>query len=163
MSWCRTMWRRITSRQHPDRTWEGHAGYQGPGSVFAVATVILLCPALLHAGDPPDGRRAVGASDTVYHKGEASVAFPSIRLEPVARGLSKPVGLVHAGDGTGRLFVVDVDMAPRTLNQNTCSCRPVQNPRCVPTHRPTAQAVDSPSAWAYPAGGSKRMAFDRRG
>lgn len=33
--------------------------------------------------------------------------FPSIRLEQLVSGLTQPVGLVHAGDGTGRLFIVE--------------------------------------------------------
>ena len=33
--------------------------------------------------------------------------FPSIRLESVAKGLKTPLGLFHAGDGSGRLFIVE--------------------------------------------------------
>src|SRR3989338_9105196 len=33
--------------------------------------------------------------------------FPSIRLKSVAKGLKAPLGLFHAGDGTGRLFLVE--------------------------------------------------------
>ncbi len=33
--------------------------------------------------------------------------FPSMRLESVAKGLKAPLGLFHAGDGTGRLFIVE--------------------------------------------------------
>jgi glucose/arabinose dehydrogenase len=36
-----------------------------------------------------------------------SDSYPPVRLEAIARGLSKPVGLVHAGDGSGRLFIVE--------------------------------------------------------
>jgi glucose/arabinose dehydrogenase len=33
-------------------------------------------------------------------------SFPTIQLEPVAAGLTLPVTVTHAGDGSGRLFVV---------------------------------------------------------
>jgi glucose/arabinose dehydrogenase len=37
----------------------------------------------------------------------AAAGFPPVRLESVVKGLRQPVGLVHAGDGSGRLFVVE--------------------------------------------------------
>ena len=37
---------------------------------------------------------------------EAYAIAPVIDLEPVATGLSRPVGITHAGDGSGRLFIV---------------------------------------------------------
>ncbi|MEZ5304593.1 MAG: PQQ-dependent sugar dehydrogenase [Verrucomicrobiales bacterium] len=40
--------------------------------------------------------------------GIASAAFPKVRLEPVSEGeIVAPVAIAHAGDGTGRLFVLD--------------------------------------------------------
>src|SRR3972149_9195204 len=33
--------------------------------------------------------------------------FPQIRLQSLAKGLDDPLGLVHAGDGSGRLFIVE--------------------------------------------------------
>lgn len=33
--------------------------------------------------------------------------WPEIRLAPVAEGLSDPVGIAHAGDGSGRLFILE--------------------------------------------------------
>ncbi len=39
---------------------------------------------------------------------EADAAFPQIQLDPISTGhLQAPVGLVNAGDGSGRLFTVD--------------------------------------------------------
>jgi glucose/arabinose dehydrogenase len=35
-----------------------------------------------------------------------SAAQPTIALQPVATGLSSPVSIAHAGDGSGRLFIV---------------------------------------------------------
>lgn len=37
----------------------------------------------------------------------ASVAWPQIFLTPVTSGLSLPVHITHAGDGSGRLFIVE--------------------------------------------------------
>ena len=37
----------------------------------------------------------------------AAQPFPSIRMELLIDRLTKPVGLVHAGDGSGRLFIVE--------------------------------------------------------
>jgi glucose/arabinose dehydrogenase len=37
----------------------------------------------------------------------ASAQFPGIRLEPVAGGFEQPTSIANAGDGTGRLFVVE--------------------------------------------------------
>lgn len=42
------------------------------------------------------------------HAGEVSAADPVIDLEPVATSLSRPVGITHAGDGSGRLFIVEL-------------------------------------------------------
>src|SRR5574341_2416748 len=37
----------------------------------------------------------------------ASVAWPQILLTPVTSGLSVPVHITNAGDGSGRLFIVE--------------------------------------------------------
>jgi hypothetical protein len=37
---------------------------------------------------------------------ESPTTLPGIRLETVVKGLMDPLGLVHAGDGTERLFIV---------------------------------------------------------
>ena len=39
----------------------------------------------------------------------AAAAAPSVQLEPVAGGFEAPMLLTHAGDGSGRLFVVERD------------------------------------------------------
>ncbi len=60
----------------------------------ARVSVVLACAAGLSlAGCPP---------------AEASQDFPAVSLEPVvAEGLERPVFVTHAGDGTGRLFIVE--------------------------------------------------------
>lgn len=42
-------------------------------------------------------------------------AAPTIRLESVATGLDQPIGLFHAGDGSGRLFVIEQEGTIRIL------------------------------------------------
>jgi hypothetical protein len=44
--------------------------------------------------------------------GRRAEAQLTIGFEPVATGLSSPLGLVHAGDGSGRLFVAAVLALP---------------------------------------------------
>jgi glucose/arabinose dehydrogenase len=45
--------------------------------------------------------------------------FPTIQLEPVASGLTNPVTIANAGDGTGRLFIVEQDGLIRILINGT--------------------------------------------
>lgn len=35
----------------------------------------------------------------------AATAIPAIDLKPIATGLALPTGMVHAGSGSGRLFI----------------------------------------------------------
>ena len=43
--------------------------------------------------------------------------FPLVKLQPVTTGLSHPIQVVNAGDGTGRLFVLQKGGAVRVLNR----------------------------------------------
>ena len=56
-------------------------------------------------------RRARHASGTIAFVlaawAGACIAQPAIRLQPVLEGLSSPLFVTHAGDGSGRLFVVE--------------------------------------------------------
>lgn len=49
--------------------------------------------------------------------GESRSGFPPLALAPVAQGLEDPVQLTHAGDGSGRLFIVEQAGAIRILRQ----------------------------------------------
>jgi glucose/arabinose dehydrogenase len=51
--------------------------------------------------------RAVAAGLSLAALGPPASAAPPIALEEVRGGLERPVGLTHAGDGSGRLFVVE--------------------------------------------------------
>jgi glucose/arabinose dehydrogenase len=48
-----------------------------------------------------------------------------LRLEPVASGLEQPVFVTHAGDGSGRLFIVEKPGVIRVLDQGQLAARPV--------------------------------------
>lgn len=50
--------------------------------------------------------------------------FPQIKLQPVAKGLTTPVGLTHAGDKSNRLFVVEQRGTIRILKNGTLSETP---------------------------------------
>ncbi|MEO8198318.1 MAG: PQQ-dependent sugar dehydrogenase [Thermoanaerobaculia bacterium] len=75
--------------------------------LLAVAVLVLAC----------DGRRlapavaAAGAEGLAAATGRNAVESPAmaagVRLEPVASGFDRPLFVTHAGDGSGRLFVVE--------------------------------------------------------
>lgn len=44
-------------------------------------------------------------------------SFPAVALKPVFTGLSNPLQVVHAGDGTGRLFIVQKGGTVRVLSR----------------------------------------------
>ena len=52
---------------------------------------------------------AISLPAQVEATGEQAVSWPSITLDEVATGFSSPVHLTHAGDSTGRIFVVERD------------------------------------------------------
>jgi glucose/arabinose dehydrogenase len=66
----------------------------------------FLLGAWLGAGSDDPGRAAERNPSLCRESPEAG-SLPPIRLEPLAQGLSKPVGLVRAGDGTARLFIIE--------------------------------------------------------
>jgi glucose/arabinose dehydrogenase len=64
-----------------------------PGTVTAAVGLLVLCAGLVVA--PTAGIRATGAP------------LPHVQLRPVLTDLDQPVYLTHAGDRSGRLFVVE--------------------------------------------------------
>jgi len=54
---------------------------------------------------------------------------PEIRLETVAEGLEQPVGLVHAGDGSRRLFIIEQVGVIRILKKDQVLQKPFLNIR----------------------------------
>jgi len=77
-----------------------------PRKVACPLFVLLIGSLFLGIG-PDASTRAAGVDPSVCRDTSQSGNLPSMRLEPIAQGLSNPVGLVHAGDGTGRVFIVE--------------------------------------------------------
>ena len=91
--------------------------------------------------------------------GPASVAsaqiFPSDRileLETVASGLAAPLGVTHAGDGSGRLFVYEQDVGTTSSATNWASRPDVTGGGAAPTGNPAA----SPTSTTRAAGANDR-------
>jgi len=59
---------------------------------------------------------AVAVPTLSAHAGETMVPAEQVVLVPVAQGLSSPLGLTGAGDGSGRLFVVEQTGAIRIID-----------------------------------------------
>ncbi|MCM2358090.1 MAG: PQQ-dependent sugar dehydrogenase [Geobacteraceae bacterium] len=57
----------------------------------------------------------------------ATPGFPAITLTRVASGLTEPVHLTHAGDGSGRLFVVERGGTIRIVRNGTVQAAPFLN------------------------------------
>ncbi|HVN53828.1 MAG TPA: PQQ-dependent sugar dehydrogenase [Anaerolineaceae bacterium] len=68
-----------------------HSGKRGWDGIILLGLVIGLLSATLIPGAPAQG----------------AVVWPVIHLQLVSDGLSSPVGITHAGDGSGRLYVVE--------------------------------------------------------
>lgn len=67
-----------------------------------------LMMAILHARRRPAIASALGLALSMCLGAEASREVPAVLLEPVvAGGLERPVFVTHAGDGTGRLFIIE--------------------------------------------------------
>lgn len=60
--------------------------------------MVVLLAGCVQAVPPPGGPAACPAPDATP---------PTLSLQPVTTGLDQPVHLTHAGDGSGRLFVVE--------------------------------------------------------
>ncbi len=56
--------------------------------------------------------------------GGGTPGAPAIRLESVATGLSEPIGLFNAGDGSGRLFVIEQGGTIRILQNGAVGATP---------------------------------------
>ena len=83
--------------------------------VFITLVVPLwtACAQTSGSDDPGDGSSGGPTPDVV-----------EVRLEPVVTGLNQPLDLVNAGDGTGRLFVVEQAGRVRVLQNGTLTNEP---------------------------------------
>jgi glucose/arabinose dehydrogenase len=75
-------------------------------SRFQVATIVTAL-ALIGGAGPAAGSAARPASDAAAAPAAFNPGAFNLVLTQVASGLSKPVLVTHAGDGSGRLFVVE--------------------------------------------------------
>ncbi|CAG0997334.1 partial Aldose sugar dehydrogenase YliI, partial [Gammaproteobacteria bacterium] len=83
----------------------GEAGFLAAAAILFLSGVLGGSPdrsVMAEPIEPRDNPATIAASTTVV----ASTAF-TIGLELVSGGLSAPVHVTHAGDGSGRLFVVE--------------------------------------------------------
>jgi len=80
-----------------------------------LGSILILLVALAVIAAQP---RARADSTAVQPGAQALLAadFPTIQLQPVAGGFLRPVYVTHAGDGSGRLFVVEQDGLIRILH-----------------------------------------------
>lgn len=62
-------------------------------------------------------------------------ADPVLRLEPVASGLTQPLLVTHAGDGSGRLFIVQKDGVIRVLQNGQLQAVPYLDLRARVTNQ----------------------------
>jgi glucose/arabinose dehydrogenase len=83
---------------HRDRTVRGNGR-----PARAVRIALAVCLGLI--GPFGGGHRF--AQGTAAAATGASVAWPHLIFTPVTSGLSQPVNITHAGDGSGRLFIVE--------------------------------------------------------
>lgn len=94
--------------------------------LIAVAAIVVLAGAAgCRAADVPVAV-APGSSDTVQPTDTAPAQLDDlvVTLEPVAKGFSAPLWLTHAGDGSGRLFVVEQGGTVRIISGGAVVKRP---------------------------------------
>lgn len=87
----------------------------GRGFSFLIFGLWLVFPASCNSSS------SKSASSTI---GGGTSGAPAIRLESVATGLSEPIGLFHAGDGSGRLFIIEQAGTIRILQNGTVGQTP---------------------------------------
>ena len=83
------------------------------GSPSATPSGSLHSPTPTRTAAPPTGASATPAA--TGSPGSPDLGSLSLRLEPFASGLSSPVALTHAGDGSGRLYIVERDGTIRVI------------------------------------------------
>ena len=75
---------------------------------IATTLIIVLLPQLAAASDCRE-----------------SGSIPEIRLQPVVKGLEDPVAITHAGDGSGRLFVLEQEGRIRVIHKGKLQPTPL--------------------------------------
>ena len=89
------------------------------GPFLASIVLVLNSPVTWPVWAAANGRASAGRSADV----PATPPF-TIALQPVVSGLSQPVYLTHAGDGSGRLFVVEQEGRIRVVKNGVLQSAP---------------------------------------
>ncbi|MDC4205198.1 MAG: hypothetical protein MPW17_15420 [Candidatus Manganitrophus sp.] len=108
----------------------------GRGFSFLIFGLWLVFPASCNSSS------SKSASSTI---GGGTSGAPAIRLESVATGLSEPIGLFHAGDGSGRLFIIEQAGTIRILQNGTVGQTPFLDIR----DRVSAGGKEGCSGWPF--------------
>lgn len=99
--------------------------YGSVGGLIRRVVIPVLCLAFLGCTEgetptPPETRPATPSTDREENETPPRSFDPEgsrIDLEPVAKGFESPLGITHAGDGSGRLFVVEQTGTVRILTE----------------------------------------------
>ncbi|MDC4224532.1 MAG: hypothetical protein MPW15_09955 [Candidatus Manganitrophus sp.] len=93
----------------------------GKAFSFLIFGLWLVFPASCNSSSSKNTSSTVGGGTS---------GAPTIRLESVATGLSEPIGLFNAGDGSGRLFVIEQAGIIRILQNGAVGADPLpRHPR----------------------------------
>lgn len=91
-------------------------------STFTCVTLLAVISACSDGDDYYGG--ASTATSSSSSSSSASARFPAIDLNGVASGFTQPLQITHAGDGSGRLFVVQRNGRIMTVKNSAVSDQP---------------------------------------
>lgn len=101
-----------------------------PAESTAAQAVVETAPSVPPSETPASGPTPVGAASaeapTTTEATAESVSLESlsVELQPAAGGLDTPIGLANAGDGSGRLFVIEKGGAIRVVQAGEVLAEP---------------------------------------
>jgi len=102
-------------------------GRRGTSAPLAIATALLLAAVATtsRAGADPSEPLDASTRNTLSPSAPSAPAAPSITLQTVIpSGLSSPVALTHAGDGSGRIFITEQTGTIRIWNGTNLAATP---------------------------------------
>lgn len=115
--------------------------FPAPSLTLPAACVAILISAACSVLPGSAGARPSAQAGTITIPTGAASDAPSISLVPVARGLRQPVFLTHAGDGSGRVFVLERNGAIRILREGQVLPTPFLNVRSLITTSGSEQGL----------------------